>query len=150
MLILKGLRAMRVIAILLALFVVAANAAPLNCNVLSDNVALARVVTTQARLNFLAGRDKRTHCPSPERSCKLKAFLIPGDEVLISAMKDPYVCATYKLQTGIATTGFLLRAALQIVSPDQGPAQKWDGTWRRDSEAEIVIKSRDGEVKVSV
>jgi hypothetical protein len=40
-------------------------------------------------------------------------------------------------------------AALQIMPPEQASIQKWDGTWRRDSEAEIVIKSRADEVTVS-
>jgi hypothetical protein len=37
--------------------------------------------------------------------------------------------------------GWLPRAALEIVSSEHLSAHKWDGKWRRDSEAEIVIKS---------
>jgi hypothetical protein len=45
--------------------------------------------------------------------------------------------------------GLLPRAALQVASPAQIPAQQWEGKWRRDSKAEIVIKSRGDEVEVS-
>ena len=41
------------------------------------------------------------------------------------------------------------RAALEIVSSEHPAIQKWDGTWRRDSEAEIVLKSGGDEVRVS-
>jgi hypothetical protein len=36
-----------------------------------------------------------------------------------------------------------------MVPPEQASAQKWDGKWLCDSEAEIVIKSREDEVEVS-
>jgi hypothetical protein len=60
-----------------------------------------------------------------------------------------YVCATFKAQNGVVTRGFLLREALQVVPPEQTSAQKWDGKWLRDSEAQIVIESSGDEVKVS-
>jgi len=116
-----------------------------------NQVALARVVTTQTRLHFIAGRDKRRPaCPSLGSACKLKAFLVPGDEVLVNVTEQgPYVCATFKTQNGILTRGLLPRAALQVASPEQAPAQQWEGKWRRDSEAEILIKSHGDEVEIS-
>jgi hypothetical protein len=142
-------------ATFLSLSVAAAHAAPLNCEDWNEDtpnqVALARVVTTQTRLHFIAGRDKRRPaCPSLGSACKLKAFLVPGDEVLVNVTEQgPYVCATFKTQNGILTRGLLPRATLQVASPEQAPAQQWEGKWRRDSEAEIVIKSRGDEVEIS-
>jgi hypothetical protein len=43
----------------------------------------------------------------------------------------------------------LPRAALELVPSEPPSIQKWDGTWRRDSEAEIVLKSGGDEVTVS-
>ena len=149
MLTLKQFRPIPVFMLFLSL-AAAANTDPLNCEDSPGQVVLARVGTTQARLNFVAGPDKRTPtCPSLESTCKLKAFLVPGDEVLMNTMEGSYVCATFKAQSGIVTRGLLLRAALQIVPPEQVSAQKWDGKWRRDSETEIVIESRKDQVKVS-
>jgi hypothetical protein len=142
-------------ATFLSLFVVAADAASLKCEDWNEDtpnqVALARVFTTQTRLHFIAGPDKRRPaCPSLGSSCKLKAFLVPGDEVLVNVTEEgPYVCATFKAQNGILTRGFLPRAALQLSSSEQVSAQQWTGKWRRDSEAEIVINSRDDKVEVS-
>ena len=136
--------------IFLTLFSVAAHGALLSCDDASKQVVLARVVTTQARINFVAGSDKRKPaCPSPESACKLKAFLVPGDQVLMNRGEGAYVCATFKAQNGVVTRGFLLREALQVVPPEQTSAQKWDGKWLRDSEAQIVIESSGDEVKVS-
>ena len=139
------------LTLFLSLTAVAARADPLNCeDLLSSRVVLSRVSTTQAKLNFVAGPDKRTPtCPSPESTCRLKAFLVPGDEVLINTTEGSYVCATFKAQSGIVTRGLLPRAALQVVPPEQVSAQKWDGKWRRDLEVEIVIESRKEQVKVS-
>ena len=98
--------------IFLTLFSVAAHGALLSCDDASKQVVLARIVTTQARINFVAGSDKRKPaCPSPESACKLKAFLVPGDQVLMNRGEGAYVCATFKAQNGVVTRGFLLREA---------------------------------------
>ena len=138
-----------------SLFVGSVHGAPLNCEDWNEHtpnqVAVARIATTQPRVHFIAGPDKRRPaCPSLQSNCKLKAFLVPGDEVLVNVTEQgPYVCATFKGQNWIMTRGFLPRAALQVASPAQIPAQQWEGKWRRDSQAEIVTKSRDGAVEVS-
>jgi hypothetical protein len=137
------------LAIFLNLLAATAHGAPLNCEHSPKEFVLARVVTTHARINFIAGSERKPTCPSPKSTCKLKAFLVPGDEVLMNPAEGPYVCATFKAQNRIESTGFLPRQALQMVPPEQTSPQKWDGKWLRDSEAEIVIKSREDEVEVS-
>jgi hypothetical protein len=135
-------------AIFLTCLAIAAHADPVDCEL--NKVALARVVTKDARLNFVAGRSERTPaCPSTENACRLKAYLVPGDEVLVDAADGPYVCAVFKSQGGTETRGWLPRAALQIAPAEPAPARQWDGKWQRDREALIVIKSRQDEVEVS-
>jgi len=134
-------------ALVLALPALPAQAAPVDCGHIG---VLARVVTKDARVNFVAGRGERTPtCPSAERACQQKANVVPGDEVLTGATDGPYVCALFKSQRGTETTGWLPRTALEVVSPQAGPARQWDGTWRRDRDARITIKSDDDEVSVS-
>jgi hypothetical protein len=119
--------------------------------VLSDgNIALARVVTEETKLYFASGpRKEAPECPSAATTCKIKAYLVPGDEILANLTDDPYVCARFKSQSFVETTGYLPRAALELVPSEQPSIQKWDGTWRRDPEAEIVLKSGGDEVTVS-
>jgi hypothetical protein len=142
-------------ATFLSMFVVAAHAAPFKCEDWNEDtpnkLALARVVSTQTRLYFIAGPEKRRPtCPSLASTCRLKAFLVRGDEVLVNATEEgPYVCATFKTQNGKLTRGFLPRTTLQVVSPGPVSARQWEGKWRRDSEAEIVVSSRGDEVEIS-
>jgi hypothetical protein len=145
-------RVMKLLAVLPAIFLaclaIPAHADPVGCEL--NKVALARVVTKDARLKFVAGRSERTPaCPSTENACRLKAYLVPGDEVLVDAADGPYVCAVFKSQGGTETRGWLPRAALQIAPAEPAPARQWDGKWERDREAQIVIKSRQDEVEVS-
>jgi hypothetical protein len=125
---------------------VAAHAGPADCEL--NKVALARVVTQEARLYFVAGASRRS-CPSAERACKLRTYLVPGDEVLVDAAEGPYVCVFFKSQRGTETRAFLPRAALEILPPEAQPARQWAGNWERDREAQIIIKSDGNEVEVS-
>ena len=135
-------------AIFLTCLAVVAHAGPVDCEL--NKVAHARVVTKEARLNFIAGPNKRTPaCPSAESACRQKAYLVPGDEVLVDATDGAYVCTFFKSQGGTETRGWLPRAAVQIALPEPAPARQWDGKWQRDREAQIVIKSRQDEVEVS-
>jgi hypothetical protein len=135
-------------AILLTCLAVAAHADPVDCEL--NTFALARVVTKEARVNFIAGRSERTPaCPSAESACRRKAYLVPGDEVLMGAADGPYVCALFKSQRATETTGWLPRTALEVVPPEPAPARQWDGKWQRDREAQIVIRSRHDDVQVS-
>lgn len=132
------------LAIALNLLALPAQAAPVDCEHI---VALARVVTKEARVNFVAGHGERTPtCPSAARACQQNAYVVPGDEVLVGATDGRYVCALFKSQQAIETTGWLPRTALEVVSPRAAPARQWDGTWRRDRDAQIVLKSHDDDV----
>jgi hypothetical protein len=122
-------------AIFLACLPIAAHAGPADCEL--NKVALARAVAKDARLHFIAGASKPS-CPSAERACRLRAYVVPGDEVLVDAAEGLYVCAFFKSQRGTETRAFLPRAARQ-----------WAGNWERDREAQIIIKSSGDEVEVS-
>jgi len=135
-------------AVILASLVLAAHADPVGCE--QNKVALARVVSKDARLHFIAGKSERMPaCPSAESACRLRAYAVPGDEVLVDATEAPYLCAFFKSQTGRETRGWLPRAALQIAPSEAAPARQWAGKWQRDREAQIVIASHGDEVEVS-
>jgi hypothetical protein len=142
------LSALLVPTILLAPVAGAAHAGPADCEL--NTFALARVVSKEPRVNFVGGRSERTPaCPSAESACRLKAHLVPGDEVLMDAADAGYVCALFKSQGGIETTGWLPRTALELVTPRPAPAREWEGKWQRDRDTQIVIKSRAEDVAVS-
>jgi hypothetical protein len=135
-------------AAILASLVLAAHADPVGCE--QNKVALARVVSKDARLHFIAGKSERMPaCPSAESACRLKAYVVPGDEVLVEATEAPYLCALFKSQAGTETRGWLPRAALQLAPSAAAPARQWAGKWQRDREAQIVIAAHGDEVEVS-
>jgi len=135
-------------AIVLACGAAAAHADPVGCE--QNNVAPARVVASGPRVNFIAGRSERTPaCPSAESGCRLKAYLVPGDDVLVDTADGPYVCAFFKSQAGTETRGWLPRAAIQLTPPEPAALRQWDGKWQRDRDASIVIKSSRDELEVS-
>lgn len=139
-------------AAILSFLPVAAHSGQLDCGSFDPNnkIAVARIVTTEARLNFIAGPSKRMQeCPSPMSACRLKAFVVAGDEVLIDLADGPFLCATFKSAGGMETRGLLPRQAVQLSPPETATMAKWDGKWRRDREAEIVIKSKSDVVSVS-
>lgn len=77
--------------------------------------------------------------------CTRKAFVIPGDEVLVASVLDTSACAVYVDQKGRATAGLLPLSALD--RPKKPAATGRDllvGKWRR-VEAEINVKrDKDG------
>ena len=75
-------------ASILASLVVAAHADPVGCE--QNKVALALVVAKDARFHFIAGKSERTPaCPSGESACRLRAYVMPGDEVLVDPTEGP-------------------------------------------------------------
>jgi hypothetical protein len=143
-----ALPALSLSAMLFTCWAVAAHAGPVDCE--QNKVALARVVGKEAHVNFIAGQGKRmSACPSAESACRLKAYVIPGDEVLVDATDAPFICTFFKSKGGTETRGWLPRAAVQIVPPQPAPARQWEGKWRRDREARIVITSQQDDVQVS-
>jgi hypothetical protein len=132
-------------AIMLAWLAGTAHAGPAGCE-----LAPARVATKDPRVYFVAGANARASaCPSAASACRLRAYVMPGDEVLVDPTDGPYLCAFFKSQGGTETRGWLPRALLELVPAAPVPARQWDGNWQRDREAQIVIKSRGDEVEVS-
>lgn len=135
-------------AIMFASLAATAHAGPAGCEL--NKVAPARVATKEPRLHFVAGAGEPSPgCPSAASSCRLAAYVMPGDEVLVDLSDAAYVCAFFKSQGGTETRGWLPRASLEPVAPAPAPARQWEGNWQRDRDAHIVIKSHGDEVEVS-
>ena len=106
-------------AIFIAFLGIPVDVAGADCVLSEENIALARVVSKEAKLYFVSGtRKQAAECPSAANACRLKNYLVPGDEVLTNATGDPYVCARFKSQSFLETIGYLPRAALELVPSD--------------------------------
>ena len=79
-------------------------------------------------------------------ACRSKAFVMPGDVVLVGQVFDASACAAFVNTMGQVTTGLLPNNRLESVRPlPRSVPAELVGTWKR-TEAEIVVKpkGRDG------
>lgn len=104
--------------------------------------------TNDARTYFLRNASDAPGCPSADAACRLKAYLVPGDEVVVWSHDGEHACASFSGAKGRVTTGFLPTAALVFADPAARDLAGWLGTWTR-VEAEIRIEAA-GEDRVVV
>jgi hypothetical protein len=114
-------------------------------------VVLGRVNNQSPRVNFLKTSILKAGCPNLSAACRDKAYLVPGDEVVVIGTKDDFVCASYASKNGRVTDGWLPRSAISIVQ-DQPPvnAKDWIGRWQSGSEQTIVIEQIDKTGSLSI
>jgi hypothetical protein len=73
--------------------------------------------------------DDREDCPSG-RGCRGKAYLVPGDEVIVNREHEGYACGWYTNAAGEATVGWLEAKLLEFPERliDASP-KAWAGEW---------------------
>ncbi len=68
-------------------------------------------------------------CPSG-KDCRTKAYVIPGDKVIVAQRRGAFLCAWYEPRKGSETVGWILADELIVASDEQAPAfNKWLGNW---------------------
>jgi hypothetical protein len=94
------------------------------------------------RLRFAKGGLDAPGCPSAEEKCQEKAFVTPGDAVVVGVASGAFVCATFTApnQKAVSTNGWLPRAALvDAPTVDEPSVADWSGEWRSGEEKQISI-----------
>jgi hypothetical protein len=85
--------------------------------------------------------DDSDDCPAAGAKCRAKAYLIPGDEVIVSRRFGDYVCAWFSPRKGDETVGWLPAASVTLSEPDMKPAlSRWVGAWGYGSLQSLDIK----------
>ena len=103
-----------------------------------------RVTGGDQKTFFVKGETDDKACPAGTAACQRKAFLVPGNIVLVSSRTGSFACVTFVNGKGIETTGWMPTAALTMDAPASiSPTRDWTGTWVRD-EAKITIKAGSG------
>jgi hypothetical protein len=102
-------------------------------------------------------RDDDRACPNAREACRDKAYLVPGDTVLVDRVADGWACVWFAGRTG-STMGFLAEDDLDFVSEDGTlPLEAWVGDWeeiysagtKADSPDTVSFTSRDGQLFVT-
>ena len=73
--------------------------------------------------------DDREDCPEAA-SCRRKAYLVPGNEVIVNRVRSGFTCAWYSPIQGNPTVGWLRVSDLSISdSPKINGTKPWLGEW---------------------
>lgn len=86
--------------------------------------------------------DEREDCPQ-SANCRLKSYLIPGDEIIVSRVFGNFACAWFQPRRGSETVGWINEANFERVETNLKPAEKdWLGEWRFYDNSITISKSK--------
>jgi len=119
-------------------------------------IAIGKVTNAKPRVHFLKNVSDDKSCPADTDACQQKAYLIPGDLLLIgktfSDKANAYSCAVYESAAAKKvswTKGWLPAASLTPVTPAPAPARSdWTGDWVHASGHITIANGGDGAVTV--
>ncbi|HLL99739.1 MAG TPA: hypothetical protein VK400_01685 [Pyrinomonadaceae bacterium] len=83
--------------------------------------------------------DERSACPDG-KNCRMKSYLIPNDEVVVSRTFGRWACSWYQPKKGSETVGWIAVDKLDFRETNQNPAlADWLGAWNYAGENRIEI-----------
>jgi hypothetical protein len=89
---------------------------------------LARATGGRGERVYFYGDDEG--CPAQTAKCRLKAYVVPGDELIVSRAFGDFTCAWYQPARGHETVGWIPSGSLSVSAADAGaPAARWLGEW---------------------
>jgi hypothetical protein len=92
----------------------------------STEFRTARVVGREGTRAYFHGDEEG--CPGPQ--CRTKAYVIPGDEVVVSKSFGDWLCAWYQPSKGSETVGWIPAHQLSLnETPKTPPPSAWLGRW---------------------
>lgn len=104
-----------------------------------------KIVSTEKRVYFIKGESDDKACPSAAPACLRKGFLVPGNDVILSATTGDFVCATYVNAKGTETNGWLPKSVVAVTPATEATASDFVGTWSQ-VESKITIKPGAGDL----
>jgi hypothetical protein len=116
-------------------------------------VTIAKITAEQPRAYFITSAYDDAACPNDSDACRAKAYLIPGDLVLLGKSfsqngKGPYTCVAYEKASDRRvrwTNGWLPAARLAKVQPSQAPSRAdWLGDWTHASGDIAITAGKNG------
>jgi hypothetical protein len=110
-------------------------------------LALGHVTSAADRVHFVKDAAAQPGCPSRAPACAERAYLVPGDRVIISARRDVFICATYINAKGGARAGWLPADAVASDKAEPVALADWLGEWHHNDgadEGHITVKAGTG------
>lgn len=114
----------------------------------SESYSIARVTVKRAARSYFFGDEGE--CPKA-KNCRLKSYLVRGDEVIVSRKFGNYACAWYQPKRGPETVGWIAVSDLEFQNIlDAGGPAYWTGTWIfYDSTIKIASGKPEGTYNVT-
>jgi hypothetical protein len=113
-----------------------------------ETLRLARIITKAKRVNFVSNPGdtaKTAECPSMSAHCQNRAFLVPGDQVLVDEIEGDFACVSFVSARGSETGGWVPKDAVEAAPPASPRLQDWAGAWTR-TEASIKLELKSGKI----
>ena len=110
---------------------------------------LLSVGPTKPPIHFVKGSDKQLGCPNPRVACRDLAFVVSGDDVIVSSVIKDYMCVAYTATSGKFTTSYGWLPSSVLITPPEGGKligdnAGWIGDWKTGADREIKIKLAPG------
>jgi len=118
-----------------------AQAACMDADFTAPATRAATVRPDAPRLYFVADADMAAGCLTQAVKCSSKAYVVPGNDVLVTG--DPvsgHVCTAFSSPQGAVTIGWLPEAELASAA---ATSDDWTGNWHR-TEADLAIHPASG------
>jgi hypothetical protein len=106
----------------------------------TPDLALGHISSAADRVHFVKDAAAQSGCPSRAPACAERAYLVPGDRVIISGRRDTFICATYINAQGGDRSGWLPADAVAGDSAAPVALADWLGKWS-GIEASITVKA---------
>jgi hypothetical protein len=112
-------------------------------------LALGHVTSAAQRVHFVKEATEQPGCPSRTPACAERAYLVPGDRVIIFARRGAFLCATYiNAKDGAdndrARLGWLPADAVSYDKAEPVALADWIGHWHHNDgpdEGDITVKA---------
>jgi hypothetical protein len=107
----------------------------------SKTYRLAKITGKPKERIYFYG-DEREDCPK-NINCRLKSYVVPNDEVIISRKFADFACVWFQPQKGSETVGWIKAANLKSIETNFKPAETdWLGKWSFYGNSIVLSKSR--------
>ncbi len=102
---------------------------------------LARITGKRNEKVYFYG-DEREDCPNG-KGCRLKSYVIPTDEIIVSRTLGGYACAWFQPKKGAETVGWINVDNLEWIALNENPKPTdWLGEWRFYDNSIEITKSK--------
>lgn len=112
----------------------------------SENFRIAKITGAKNEKVFFY-KDDNENCPK-SANCKMKSYVIPSDEVIISRTYGNFACSWYQPKKGSETVGWISLDKIEFIESERNTP--WIGDWEfYDNSIKIAPMKLDGKVKIT-